>query len=143
MIEPYDTDHFNGVDFKLYHSDKESLLISAEDVGRILGYSAPKPVIESIYRKHRDHIDPFVKCDPEDKIKYFNPKGVMEICRHSSKSCAGLLSDYMWLKSEFYHEVDLHQVLVEWSTMKNFINHLRDNIPGGFNSEQRNYKCVY
>ena len=78
MIEPYDTDHFNGVDFKLYHSDKESLLISAEDVGRILGYSAPKPVIESIYRKHREHIDPFVKCDLEDKIRYFNLKGVTE-----------------------------------------------------------------
>lgn len=128
MIEPYDTSHFNGVDFKLYHSDNESLLISAEDVGRILGYSAPKPVIESIYRKHREHIDPFIKCDSEDKIRYFNPKGVMEICRHSSKSCAGLLSDYMWMQNEIYHATDLNQILKQWSAMKFLLRDLRENI---------------
>ena len=41
----YKTEEFNGVQVHLYRNKKEPILLTAEDIGRVLGYAAPRPVI--------------------------------------------------------------------------------------------------
>jgi prophage antirepressor-like protein len=105
----YKTEEFNGVQVHLYRNENELVLLTAEDIGKILGYAAPRPVIESIYKKNMAHINPYVKCS--DKKKFFNPKGVIEICSHSSSRYAPYLRTYAWLLYEGARENELTAII--------------------------------
>lgn len=97
----YKTEEFNGVQVHLYRNEKEPILLTAEDIGRVLGYAAPRPVIESIYKKNAMFIDPYVECS--DKKKFFNAKGIIEICSHSSSLVAPFLRNHVWALHEIAH----------------------------------------
>lgn len=105
----YKTEEFNGVQVHLYRNANELVLLTAEDIGKILGYAAPRPVIESIYKKNMTHIDPYVECS--DKKKFFNPKGIIEICSHSSSRYAPYLRTYAWLLYEGARENELTEII--------------------------------
>ena len=105
----YKTEEFNGVQVHLYRNENELVLLTAEDIGKILGYAAPRPVIENIYKKNMTHIDPYVECS--DKKKFFNPKGVIEICSHSSSRYAPYLRTYAWLLYEGARENELTAII--------------------------------
>lgn len=87
----------------------DDILLTREQIGSALEYKYPDDALSKIHRRHKDRLDQFsvvAKLASTDGREYdtylYTQKGVMEICRWSSKPKANQFMDWCWDVIERY-----------------------------------------
>lgn len=93
---------FEDVDCDIYMNDREAYL-TREQVGLALGYTDPRVAIAKIHNRHKERLDRYsvvtklVSADGKSYPTVVYPRrGIMEICRWSSKPRADAFMDFVW-----------------------------------------------
>ena len=87
----------------------DDILLTREQIGTALEYSDPAQAIKRIHRKHKERLEPLCvrtkisggynsgtplnKSEEQERV-YYTDRGVMEICRWSTKKKANQFMDY-------------------------------------------------
>lgn len=108
------TENFGGISCDFYRNMNDDILLTREQIGSALEYSNPGKAIQKIHLKHKDRLDPLsMKCKeiryPQSggagipvEITYYTERGIMEICRWSTKKKANQFMDWCWDVIEKY-----------------------------------------
>ena len=108
------TERFGNISCDFYRNMNDDILLTREQIGSALEYSNPGKAIQKIHLKHKDRLDPLsMKCKkiryPQSggagipvEITYYTERGIMEICRWSTKKKANQFMDWCWDVIEKY-----------------------------------------
>ena len=108
------TENFGNIPCDFYRNMNDDILLTREQIGSALEYSNPGKSIQKIHLKHRDRLDPLsMKCKeiryPQSggagipvETTYYTERGIMEICRWSTKKKANQFMDWCWDVIEKY-----------------------------------------
>lgn len=108
------TENFGNISCDFYRNMNDDILLTREQIGSALEYSNPGKAIQKIHLKHKDRLDPLsMKCKeiryPQSggagipvEITYYTERGIMEICRWSTKKKANQFMDWCWDVIEKY-----------------------------------------
>ena len=108
------TENFGSIPCDFYRNMNNDILLTREQIGSALEYANPGKAIQKIHLKHKDRLDPLsVKCKeiryPQSggagipvEITYYTERGIMEICRWSTKRKANKFMDWCWDVIEKY-----------------------------------------
>ena len=108
------TENFGNISCDFYRNMNDDILLTREQIGSALEYSNPGKSIQKIHLKHRDRLDPLsMKCKeiryPQSggagipvETTYYTERGIMEICRWSTKKKANQFMDWCWDVIERY-----------------------------------------
>lgn len=122
---------YKGTEIKFYSYKNEPLLISSTSIGLALGYASPRVVVENIYKANRKHIDDYIDLLDENlKKQYFNCKGALEICRHSSKEEAGNFSDWIWKIHDMYISAEKVAIAHERDELRVILEEIKNKLKG-------------
>lgn len=101
---------FNGITLNCYieqgQSDSSDFWATREQIGRLLGYEYPAHAIKNIHRRNKERLDRFsrgLKMSQVEgertvtrKVRVYNFKGLLEICRYSNQPKANEVIDFIW-----------------------------------------------
>ena len=105
------TETFGNVPCDFYRNVNDDILLTREQIGTALEYSDPSKAIRKIHLKHKDRLESLcvrIKLSPppqvgatlskseEQERVYYTERGIMEICRWSSKPLANKFMDWCW-----------------------------------------------
>ena len=108
------TETFDSISCDFYRNMNDDILLTREQIGSALEYKNPEKAIQKIHLKHKDRLDPLsMKCKeiryPQSggagipiEITYYTERGIMEICRWSTKKKANQFMDWCWDVIERY-----------------------------------------
>lgn len=108
------TENFGSISCDFYRNMNDDILLTREQIGSALEYANPGKAIQKIHLKHKDRLDPLsVKCKeiryPQSggagipvEITYYTERGIMEVCRWSTKRKANQFMDWCWDVIERY-----------------------------------------
>lgn len=108
------TENFGNISCDFYRDMNDDILLTREQIGSALEYSNPGKAIQKIHLKHKDRLDPLsMKCKeiryPQSggvgipvETTYYTERGIMEICRWSTKKKANQFMDWCWDVIEKY-----------------------------------------
>ena len=103
------TENFGNISCDFYRNMNDDILLTREQIGSALEYSHPDIVLGKIHNRHKDRLDQFsvltklVSTDGKEYDMYlYTQKGVMEICRWSTKKKANQFMDWCWDVIEKY-----------------------------------------
>lgn len=94
----------NSIECNFYQDDlSNEILLTRKQIGVALGYRYPDDAIYRIHKRHQSRLDKFSVLDnltsTDGKIyetTLYTRKGVMEICRYSTKPKANEFMDWVW-----------------------------------------------
>ena len=97
------SENYEDIECDIY-TDGDELYMTREQIGTALGYSDPRASIGIIHMRHKDRLDSLslgyqIDSGPASgkrDVVVYNRKGVMEICRWSSKPKADKFMDWVW-----------------------------------------------
>ena len=107
------TENFGNISCDFYRNMNDDILLTREQIGSALEYSNPLKAIQKIHLKHRDRLDPLsMKCKeiryPQSggagipvETTYYTERGIMEICRWSTKKKANQFMEKQIPKKKF------------------------------------------
>lgn len=105
------TEQFGNIACDFYRNANNDILLTREQIGAALEYRYPKDGISKIHNRHKDRLDPnsvITKLPGTDGKKYstylYTQRGIMEICRLSTKPKANLFMDWCWDIIEDYRD---------------------------------------
>ena len=97
------TEIFGNVPCDFYRNINDDILLTRNQIGTVLEYSDPNTAITKIHSRHKDRLDQFsvstklVGTDGKEYETYlYTERGIMEICRWSSKPLANKFMDWCW-----------------------------------------------
>lgn len=102
------TETFGNVPCDFYRNVNDDILLTREQIGTALEYSNPSKAIQKIHLKHKDRLEPLCLRTKEIRYPqsggagievetiYYTERGIMEICRWSSKPLANKFMDWCW-----------------------------------------------
>lgn len=103
------TENFGNISCDFYRNMNDDILLTREQIGSALEYKYPDDALSKIHRRHKDRLDQFsvvAKLASTDGREYdtclYTQKGVMEICRWSTKKKANQFMDWCWDVIERY-----------------------------------------
>lgn len=103
------TENFGNISCDFYRNMNDDILLTREQIGSALEYSHPDIALGKIHNRHKDRLDQFsvltklVSTDGKEYDTYlYTQKGVMEICRWSTKKKANQFMDWCWDVIEKY-----------------------------------------
>ena len=103
------TENFENISCDFYRNTNDDILLTREQIGSALEYRYPDDAISKIHRRHKDRLDQFsmvAKLASVNGREYdtclYTQKGVMEICRWSTKKKANQFMDWCWDVIEKY-----------------------------------------
>jgi len=108
------TETFNSISCDFYRNMNDDILLTREQIGSALEYKNPGKAIQKIHLKHKDRLDPLSMKYKEIRypqsggagipieITYYTERGIMEICRWSTKKKANQFMDWCWDVIERY-----------------------------------------
>ena len=103
------TENFGNISCDFYRNMNDDILLTREQIGSALEYSHPDIALSKIHNRHKDRLDQFsvltklVSTDGKEYDTYlYTQKGVMEICRWSTKKKANQFMDWCWDVIEKY-----------------------------------------
>ena len=103
------TENFGNILCNFYRNMNDDILLTREQIGSALEYSHPDIALGKIHNRHKDRLDQFsvltklVSTDGKEYDTYlYTQKGVMEICRWSTKKKANQFMDWCWDVIEKY-----------------------------------------
>lgn len=113
------TEKFGDLNCNFYRNMNDDILLTREQIGTALEYSAPQKAIQKIHLKHKDRfenlyfriIDTRYPQSGGAGIKvetiYYTQRGIMEICRWSRQKRANEFMDWVWDIVEKYRNGEL------------------------------------
>ena len=118
------TESFGEVPCDFYRNMNDDILLTRNQIGTALEYSDPNTAITKIHSRHKDRLDQFsvstklVGTDGKEYETYlYTERGIMEICRWSSKPLANKFMDWCWDIVEkyrhnqgFVNEIDMKSI---------------------------------
>lgn len=134
------TENFGDLSCDFYRDANDEILFTRKQKGIALGYSNPDAALSMIHKRHCDRLDFLSVVDKllsTDGKQYettlYTQKGVMEICRWSTKPKANQFMDWVWDIIEKYRAsqsqiVDINQVAKTLSTLTESLTVLSNNI---------------
>lgn len=103
------TENFGNISCDFYRNMNDDILLTREQIGTALEYTNPDDALSKIHKRHKDRLDQFsvvAKLSSTDGKEYdtylYTQKGVMEICRWSTKRKANQFMDWCWDVIEKY-----------------------------------------
>ena len=103
------TENFGNISCDFYRNMNDDILLTREQIESALEYSHPDIALGKIHNRHKDRLDQFsvltklVSTDGKEYDTYlYTQKGVMEICRWSTKKKANQFMDWCWDVIEKY-----------------------------------------
>ena len=103
------TENFGNISCDFYRNLNNDILLTREQIGSALEYRDPINSLAKIHQRHKDRLDKFSVVDKmsgTDGKEYdtylYTQKGVMEICRWSTKRKANQFMDWCWGVIERY-----------------------------------------
>lgn len=102
------TESFGSISCDFYRNMNDDILLTREQIGSALEYTNPGKAIQKIHLKHKDRLDPLsMRCKeiryPQSggagipvETTYYTERGIMEICRWSTKRKANQFMDWCW-----------------------------------------------
>lgn len=97
------TERFGDIACDFYRNMNDDILLTREQIGTALEYKYPDDAISKIHNRHKDRLDQFsvlAKLAGTDEKEYntylYTQKGVMELCRWSTKPKANQFMDWCW-----------------------------------------------
>lgn len=103
------TENFENISCDFYRNMNDDILLTREQIGTALEYTNPDDALSKIHKRHKDRLDQFsvvAKLSSTDGKEYdtylYTQKGVMEICRWSTKKKANQFMDWCWDVIEKY-----------------------------------------
>ena len=103
------TESFGNISCDFYRNMNDDILLTREQIGTALEYTNPDDALSKIHKRHKDRLDQFsvvAKLSSTDGKEYdtylYTQKGVMEICRWSTKKKANQFMDWCWDVIEKY-----------------------------------------
>lgn len=103
------TENFGNISCDFYRNMNDDILLTREQIGSALEYTNPDDALSKIHKRHKDRLDQFsvvAKLSSTDGKEYdtylYTQKGVMEICRWSTKKKANQFMDWCWDVIERY-----------------------------------------
>lgn len=93
------TETFNNLPCNFYRNMNDDILLTREQIGQALEYSDPIDSIYRIHKRHQNRLDNLSVCLSDGlghDIYYYTERGIMEICRWSSKPKANEFMDWTW-----------------------------------------------
>lgn len=103
------TENFGNISCDFYRNMNDDILLTREQIGSALEYSHPDIALGKIHSRHKKRLDQFsvltklVSTDGKEYDTYlYTQKGVMEICRWSTKRKANQFMDWCWDVIERY-----------------------------------------
>lgn len=129
------TETFGEVPCDFYRNMNDDILLTRNQIGTALEYAYPDDAISKIHNRHKDRLDQFsvlAKLASTDGKEYetylYTERGIMEICRWSSKPLANKFMDWCWDIVEkyrhnqgFVNEIDIKSI----NTLAQLISPLR------------------
>ena len=107
------TETFGEVPCDFYRNMNDDILLTRNQIGTALEYSDPNTAITKIHSRHKDRLDNFsvstklVGTDGKEYETYlYTERGIMEICRWSSKPLADKFMDWCWDIVEKYRSTN-------------------------------------
>ena len=107
------TETFGEVPCDFYRNMNDDILLTRNQIGTALEYSDPNTAITKIHSRHKDRLDQFsvstklVGTDGKEYETYlYTERGIMEICRWSSKPLANKFMDWCWDIVEKYRSTN-------------------------------------
>ena len=108
------TENFGNISCDFYRNMNDDILLTREQIGSALEYSNPGKAIQQIHLRHKDRLEPLclrIKeirhpqsegTGIEVETVYYTERGIMEICRWSTKKKANQFMDWCWDVIEKY-----------------------------------------
>ena len=103
------TENFGNISCDFYRNMNDDILLTREQIGTALEYTNPDDALSKIHKRHKDRLNQFsvvAKLSSTDGKEYdtylYTQKGVMEICRWSTKKKANQFMDWCWDVIEKY-----------------------------------------
>ena len=107
------TESFGEVPCDFYRNMNDDILLTRNQIGTALEYAYPDDAISKIHNRHKDRLDQFsvlAKLASTDGKEYetylYTERGIMEICRWSSKPLANKFMDWCWNIVEKYRSTN-------------------------------------
>ena len=105
------TERFGDIACDFYRNMNDDILLTREQIGSALEYTDPGKAIRKIHLKHKDRLEPLclrVKLtgqpqsgatltngEKQERV-YYTERGIMELCRWSTKPKANQFMDWCW-----------------------------------------------
>lgn len=108
------TENFGSIPCDFYRNMNNDILLTREQIGSALEYANPGKAIQQIHLRHKDRLEPLCLRITETRypqsegagipveITYYTERGIMEICRWSTKRKANKFMDWCWDVIEKY-----------------------------------------
>lgn len=108
------TENFGNISCDFYRNMNDDILLTREQIGSALEYTNPSKAIQQIHLRHKDRLEPLclrIKeirhpqsegTGIEVETVYYTERGIMEICRWSTKRKANQFMDWCWDVIERY-----------------------------------------
>lgn len=108
------TENFGSIPCNFYRNMSNDILLTREQIGSALEYTNPSKAIQQIHLRHKDRLEPLclrIKeirhpqsegTGIEIETVYYTERGIMEICRWSTKRKANQFMDWCWDVIEKY-----------------------------------------
>ena len=108
------TENFGNISCDFYRNMNDDILLTREQIGSALEYTKPSKAIQQIHLRHKDRLEPLclrIKeirhpqsegTGIEVETVYYTERGIMEICRWSTKKKANQFMDWCWDVIEKY-----------------------------------------
>ena len=104
-----DTKKFGTLDIRIYENPavdhtraQDDFWMTREQIGTALGYKNPSISIGTIHKRNADRLDPLsglinlITPGGKQQTYVYNMRGVMEICRYSTRPKANAFMDFCW-----------------------------------------------
>lgn len=108
------TENFGNISCNFYRNMNDDILLTREQIGSALEYTNPSKAIQQIHLRHKDRLEPLCLriteirhpqsegTGIEVETVYYTERGIMEICRWSTKKKANQFMDWCWDVIERY-----------------------------------------
>lgn len=123
-MEIITTEIFDNIQCNFYRDINNEILLTREQIGAALNYADPSKSIQKIHLNHKDRLEKFciriksvTLSSPSQGViegsnltterVYYSLRGVMEICRWSTKPKANDFMDWVWDIVEKYRKSEL------------------------------------
>lgn len=108
------TENFGSISCDFYRNMNDDILLTREQIESALEYTNPSKAIQQIHLRHKDRLEPLCLriteirhpqsegTGIEVETVYYTERGIMEICRWSTKRKANQFMDWCWDVIERY-----------------------------------------
>lgn len=132
------TKNFGDLSCNFYRNMNDDILLTREQIGSALEYTYPDDALSKIHKRHFDRLSPLsvvAKLASTDGKEYetilYSQRGIMEICRWSTKPKANIFMDWVWDIIEKYRNNELNtrdKLLTAIENMNTVLSSMNDRL---------------